>query len=241
MSRYHSYNDSWMIEEPHFDVVAEAGKKVAVIVASNLTKGKIVSVEAIFKLGGEYTSESATPPHQPHEESFSYHYSMLDVSSDVERGIGQHVRTKYRTEENGRGNQQFQFDVVWTSFERSQETTLAKYDGKPTSPPKTIGDVVSVDDDESVALIEANGANRDQIKMANEQYGAVRFEKVGEYTLLVGATDEKLKALSEQIFDLQQDHKEMGFYDSAEAADHAETMVISESPQPFGDVKDTVV
>lgn len=216
--------DTVMIDEDHYELLAEHGNRIAVVATINLEVEVIAGINTFYEYENTYVVESCHPNSQM-DRVDAYHH-LLNYHGGATDVVRKHVKEQIDSQEHSDDATPFEWELITGSEDVRNDEDLQETLDTVVSPER-LDPPFDIPDDKPVATISCSSEQHSIIKDSNSRYGyaAVNIERFRGQTYIIGLTEERARTIADGCFKLKQEYGNMDMYESAQQADRAETIV----------------
>jgi hypothetical protein len=212
------------ISDSHFELLAEHGEQVALVVAINHDINAIVSASVFIEYEGTFAVQMGSQ----YMDRLETHSTLLDYYGDAPKVIRKSLENVIETQEHSNREDRFSWELLSGTEAVRTDDKLAETLSTVVGPER-LEPEFDVPDDTSVVTLNLGAEGVEMLKeVINYRVGLpVRIEQHRGETYLIGLTDEYARDTANGLHELEREYSQGGLYESAEIADRLESQLLS--------------
>jgi len=217
--------DETDIDDSHFELLAEHGERVALIVTINMDVNQVVGVYSFHEYDGTTVVQSGHPNTKMNRmDTYS---KLLGYYGDAPKVVHEFCDRVIESQKHSDSETMFTWELITGSEDVTSDETLAETLNTIVGPERLEPDF-DIPEREPIAVLDVSYEGHEIIKEANNfRVGVpVDIHRHRGQTYLIGLTAEYARDISNGIHELQMEYRDGGHYESAETAEHVEGRVL---------------
>jgi len=213
-----------MIDESHYELLADHGTRVATVLTINLDVNSIVGVHTFYEYEGTIVAELCSP--NPQMDRYDRHHTLLKYYGEPVDVIQTHVDDIIDDQKQSDDPTPFTWEL-FTGSERIETDNGFQELLETVVSPERLDPPFEIPDGKQVVTVSCTTEQHNILQEANDRYGYadVSIKRFRGETYLIGLTRDRAATLSKGCVKLKREYNDMDMHDSARAANKAESIV----------------